>query len=309
MNKFYKCLTIFSLPILIVSLCFELLLREIPNNYKYKSNYLDENSKNITVLILGSSHAFAELNPAYIKYSSFNASNFSQSLEFDFKILKKYDGKWNNLKYIIVPVDYFSLYSTLENGIESWRVRNYNIYYGIHTSCNIYDNIEISNNLPANLLRINNFYLRQMSDITCSTSGWALTYSSKNKQDLLKSGKEAAERHSAKNNQYFNRNVQVLKSIIEYAKGKKVKIIFYTSPAYTTYVENLNPDQLKNTINTATKIANSYCNTVYFNLLTDSIFKKDDFFDADHLNEVGSKKFSIKMNNLIDIAEKSKSCR
>ncbi|HRB69044.1 MAG TPA: hypothetical protein PLC92_02955, partial [Chitinophagales bacterium] len=77
----------------------ELLLRDIPNDYSFKKNYLNTNSNNIEVLFLGSSHIYYGINPEYISQKSFNAAHISQSLNFDLAILEKYKDRWTNLKY------------------------------------------------------------------------------------------------------------------------------------------------------------------------------------------------------------------
>ena len=67
---------------------FELLLRNIPNDYSFKKNYLNTKSNSIEVLFLGSSHIYYGINPEYISRNSFNGSHISQSLNFDLEILE-----------------------------------------------------------------------------------------------------------------------------------------------------------------------------------------------------------------------------
>ena len=88
---------LFILPLIIIVLSFEILLDKIPNDYRYKKEYLDQNSDRIKVLFLGSSHVYFGINPTYISLNSFNASYYSQSLDYDFEILKKYSNNWSQL--------------------------------------------------------------------------------------------------------------------------------------------------------------------------------------------------------------------
>ena len=301
MKRFKKYILIFFSPILILALSSEILLRKIPNDYLYKKEYLDRNSKNISILFLGSSHAFFGINPEYIKSNSFNAAEVSQTLDLDLKILKKYDNKWDSLKYIVIPIDYFSLYSKLEKGIEAWRIKNYNLYYGMNISGNLAWYTEIfSNNIKVSFNKIYSYYIRGKSNISCSNSGWEFDYNnSKNKNDLNASGKNAAERHTAKDDQYFKENVNSLKLIIEFAREKKIKVLLFTFPAYKSYVQNLEKKQLNRTINTVTNLADSCQNTIYVNMLNDKSFNEEDYFDADHLNEIGAKKLTLKIDSII----------
>ena len=40
-------------------------------------------------------------------------------------------------------------------------------------------------------------------------------------------------------------------------------------------------------------------NTFYYNLLTDASFNEIDFYDADHLNKIGAKKLTQKIDSLL----------
>ena len=306
MKQFARSFIIFIMPVLLLGICCEILLRKIPNDYSFKSNHLNIHSDTIETLILGSSHAFYGINPEYITSKSFNAANISQSLNYDWEILKKYDGKWGNLKCIVVPVDYFSLFSRLETGVESWRVKNYIIYFGMHTSNKIADHTELfSNKLSINLSRLYSYYFHKKSNITCSDLGWGTNYNSSNKKDLTETGKSAAKRHTKKDEKYYTENLNILTSIIEFAKKRNIKILLVTFPAYHTYTENLNHYQLNRTINTIYQLNKTYSNISYYNLLYDTTYTETDFYDADHLNEIGAKKFTKALDSLINILPKA----
>ena len=67
-------------------------------------------SENIKALFLGSSHTYYGINPEYFSRNSFNMSQMSQSLDLDYKILEKFEGRLSNIEYIILPISYFSLF-------------------------------------------------------------------------------------------------------------------------------------------------------------------------------------------------------
>jgi hypothetical protein len=303
MSKYLKTVTIFLLPIVLLCICAEVLLRNIPNVYSYKKQYLDKNSNKVNVLFLGTSHVFFGIDPAYMKSDCFNAANLLQTFNYDLAILKKYANNWQRLKYIVVPVDYLSFYTTLENSIEPWRVKNYNIYYGIYTTNNIKYYTEIFSNEPKyNFSRIYDFYIAHKNSVECSELGWGTSYNSQKKQDLLISGKDQAEKFKL-DNEYFDQNLTTLKSIIEFAQERNAKVILVTSPAYKTYTQNLHRKPLMKTINTATDLAKTYSNVSYYNLLADKDFTAEDFYDADHVNEIGAKKFTNKIDSLMRLTE------
>ena len=222
MKQFLTKVILISLPILFGAIFMEFLLRNIPNDYLFKKQYLDKNSSEIETLILGSSHSFYGFNPEYFSSNTFNASHISQSLNYDFEILKKYQNQFNNLKTIILPISYFTLFGKLEAGSESWRVKNYIIYYDLNSSKSLIDYSEVlSNRINVNIKRIASYYVLGNSTISCTDLGWGTSFNSKNARDLAETGKTAAKRHtredinSDKYQQIFQENIFILESIVQ----------------------------------------------------------------------------------------------
>ena len=300
MKKFIKYLTIFSSPILILMFLFEVLLRNIPNEYSYKSQYLEQNSNKIKVLFLGNSHMFYGINPELVNPNYFNASHVAQSLDIDFEILKKYQNNWNNLEFIVVSVDYMSLLSSLKDGPAEWRLKNYKIYYNIDIRNKISDNFEIFNGkLVKNTNRIISYYYKNVRGNEINKLGWGTQLNFFKSKDLFKTGKVAAARHAARDSISFYRQVANLEKIITFAKDKNIKVILVSCPSYKTYVENLDAKELTSTFDVIRALDDKYANMRYYNLLNDKSFIDKDFFDADHLNDIGAKKFTIKMDSII----------
>ena len=300
MKKFIVRLVYFFLPLLIIGTFIEVSLRRIPNDYSYKRNYLDKNADKVQVLILGSSHTYYGINPAFIHYNSFNAAYVSQTLNIDWAILKKYDDKWNALKYIIIPIDYTSLFESLDLGVEKWRMRDYDVYSDISITNDFSNHFATLGNPKINLERFYNFYTnRNYSEITCSTSGFGTAYKYIHRErNLDSSSKIAAERHLATNDNCYQQNIATLNLIIGFAKKKNIKLIFITCPAYDAYTNLLDSKQLTNVITCMNNFSRVNTNVSYHNFLKDSLFSANDFFDADHLNDSGAKKFTIMIDSL-----------
>ncbi|KRB54162.1 hypothetical protein [Flavobacterium sp. Root186] len=306
MKKFIIKSILFLIPVLLFTIFLENLIRSVPNDYSIKKEYLDKNSAKIEVLILGSSHTYFGIDPKYITAKTFNSAYISQSVDYDFEILKKYKTRFKQLKYIVIPIDYFSLYSRLEEGTEKWRIKNYNVYYNVNSSgpFKLSNHFELLNGkVSDNIMRVNLHYKEHKNDnITCNGSGWGTIYKSENSINLTETGKAAAKRHTIniQDNIYYKENIKTIKSIIQLAEEINVKVIFITSPAYKTYTANLEPNQLKGTIGFMNKTSKDNRNVMYYNLLEDKSFIDKDFYDADHLNEIGAKKLSLKINNIIN---------
>ena len=194
-------------------------------------------------------------------------------------------------------------------GIEKWRVKNYSIYYDINENKKFEDHFEILNEkFSDNLDRLKNYYFDKTNDFTSNKLGAGIQAHSASTQTLAETGKSAAKRHTINimNNPWFNKNLETINVIIEFAKQRNAKVIFITCPAYYTYVENLQANQLNNTIKLISRISILNSNTSYYNFLKDSSFTDKDFYDADHLNKNGARKFTIKIDSLISINDKNK---
>lgn len=300
MRRFIKYSILFALPILLVGVVFEIFLRKIPNDYAYKRGYLDKHSNELRILFLGNSHFYFGINPEFIGQHVFNASHVSQSLDYDYAILDKYKDRIEQLQCIVLPVDYFSLFTTLETSVEDWRVKNYRIYYGLYKGNVFRDNFEIFSTLPKdNMERCIQYYSKNKSSVSCTELGWGFEYLSSKSKNLDTTGMTAANRHTIKTDKYFDHNVAVLNRLISFAKPRNIKIVFVTSPASSAYVKHLDRVQLNRTIQQMQTLADNK-DVFYLNLLTESSFLKEDFYDADHLNEKGAQKFSILIGNFVE---------
>lgn len=289
----------FCLPVILLISSIEILLRHIPNDYSYKKEYLDKESRNIKILFLGSSHSYFDVNPEFIKPVSFNAAHVAQPLSYDYEILKKYKNRWDSLQYIVVPIDYVSLYT---RGLARQYVKNYVIYYGIDIEGRLTDYFELANGkIRDKLSMLCEYYLHKKDNITCNKYGWGVSYPSQSSQDLITTGKTRAYQHTINGSDSFVKsNVTIVNKIIAFAKAKNVKVIFYTSPSYKTYTEHLNKSRLDSTISIITEISRTNNNTRYYNLLDMPTFTDKDFWDGDHLNDFGAKKLTFILKNIIE---------
>ncbi len=308
MKKFIVRILVFLLPVLLISLITETALRKIPNDYLIKRKYLDAHSNEIETLILGTSHNFYGLNPAYFHDKTFNAAYLTQSLDYDHEIIKKYKNDFAHLKTIVLDISYFSLYSRLET---SFWIKNYVLYYGMYSTAGSVNNFFelLSSSGHNNYIKLYRYYLKNNINLHSSALGWGYDYKSAKHRDLLVTGKKAAENHardiySESSRTSFEKNRTTLDSIISWAMQKKIKVILVTSPAFKTYRDALDKEQWNSTINVAEQLAaaNSHCR--YFNLLSDTAFTASDFFDADHLHEGGAKKLSVMIDEKIQAFSK-----
>jgi hypothetical protein len=301
MNKFLRLVLLFALPILVLGIGLEIGLRNIPNDYVYKKEYLKNNADSIEILFLGSSHAYFGINPQFINNKkSFNAGQVAQSVGYDYKILEHYFSNSQRLETIVLPVSYFSFHYKIETGTESWRVKNYSIYHDLYTTNRLNDYSEIlSNSVKSGLLRVSNYYLKNKAEIACSHLGYGLNNTYAKQRDLAETGAHTAKMHTYPELEDFEENYQAMLSIIKFAEQRNIKVLLYTPPAFETYVNNLYPVQLNKAIATAQALDKAFENTYYINLLQDKSFVERDFYDADHMNEFGAEKLTKKIDSVL----------
>jgi hypothetical protein len=272
MKRFNKKIVLFFIPLLLLLGLMEYALRTIPNDYRYKKEYLDKHSEKIQTLILGSSHTFYGLNPEYFPNNTFNASHVSQSLNYDFAILKKYS--FSYLQTVIIPISYFTFFEQLGTAMDSWREKNYVLYYDITISDRFSNHWEVlSNDLFVNVRRIYLYYVKKQPNQTTDRLGWGNIYRSENQQDLQKTGKVNASLNTKDLSsesicQLHDENSMILRSMIEYCQDRNIQVVLFTPPAYETYQNNLNESQIRKTVDTAVEISGEYSNCSYLNLLT-----------------------------------------
>lgn len=300
MKDFLKHIFRFITPLLIIITLFEVALRMIPNMYSYKSDFLKENCSEIETLILGDSHAMYGFNPKFIKGFTFNASHVSQSLDIDYEILKKHENCFKNLKHVIIRLSYTTLFEKLSETNEDWRLKDYILYYKMNLSNRIKYRFEfLSVKLNNNVKRLYDFYINDDPNLNWDKLGWGTDARSEKSIDPIKLGENTAKRHTIVNHKNLPEFVKVFESIVQICKSRGVEVVVVTLPAHSSYVSNLESVQLNKTINFGKSLSERNSNCKYFNLLNDKRFVKSDFFDADHLNEVGAKKLSLIINEFL----------
>ncbi len=300
-KKFLANITFLLFPLLFFALVLEIMLRNIPNEYEFKKNYLDSNSNKLKALFLGNSHTVLGINPEFMSIRSYNAAQVSQTLDYDYQILKKYENQFDSLQYLIINIDYSNIYRRLANDInESWRVKFYNMYFDINTSWKPENNFEILNGTIINTAhKFWNHYYWKLPDFSCTDLGYCITYGKNSKQNFIESGETAAKRHRPYNSSNFNLNIESLKQIISICKKKNIKLFILSTPCKTEYknlLDHKNIFFIDSTINT---IVDTNPNVYYFDFKNNSDFTNVDFFDADHLNIKGSKKLTLKIDSAI----------
>lgn len=88
--------------------------------------------------------------------------------------------------------------------------------------------------------------------------------------------------------------------IIQACKERNVVLFLLNTPTYITYRESLNQQQLYLMDSICDALADGYDHFYRLDYFVDTTFIDEDFYDADHLCEIGAKHLSERINHVID---------
>jgi lysophospholipase L1-like esterase len=104
-------------------------------------------------------------------------------------------------------------------------------------------------------------------------------------------GADRAHGHTENDRRYLEENLSNLTGILEFCKARSVRVVLVTTPTYHTYYDNLDAGQLGEMHSTIDSLKQQY-HIEYYDYLKDTRFVADDFWDGDHLSDVGAEKFT-----------------
>lgn len=300
MKSFIIQLLIFVSPLVVGAIVIEVVLRQIPNDYSYKFNFLTEQGEEVETLILGSSHAVYGVYPDTFSSLAFNAAHVSQTLHYDYVILSQVIEALPDLRTLIVPVSYFSFRTSLEHSAESWRIKNYHLYYDCEDCDKSWNHrLEIVNGaFSANLRRSWNWLRNKQDEVNSTRLGYGTKHINKPDGDLQATAALAAERHTHDSDEFVAENQKYLTKLIELARKKGVKVVLLTMPGSSYYRELLEENQLQEMREICQQWATNP-DISYLDLLDDTSFQDEDFRDGDHLNLQGAVKLSQYVDSVI----------
>ena len=294
-------LALLIVPLILVLVTLEYFSRQIPNDYELKNKYVVENGAQIQTLILGNSHTMYGLNPTYFSSKTYNLAFLSQSLEYDSKLFDHYQNQLKNTNVIILPISYYTLFSTIISDHNEWMLKYYAIYMHVPLKWNLTYHLEIASEPLKNCIRKNyDYYMHDTKTILCGSNGWAKKTGQRKYDSIEKNAADAVKRHSFPFNKDFQFNLTILENLIQHASKKNIQIVLVTTPTQKYYADSiLLQSNYKLMQNKLQSIDTKYSNCIYINSLKDSTFMKEDFYDSDHLNENGAKKYSLYIDSIL----------
>lgn len=313
MKKFvYKILYLIVLPLLLFGLVYEGLARKVPNVYAYKNGWMAKNASSIKILNLGSSHGYFGISPSVFSDKAFNCAHESQDLEYDCFIFSKFFDNMDSLQVLILPISYRTFFEKgIEFSDEHWRVKYYCIYYECpYHSSELVFNSEFYSDLCCRDIHIAGLAKSAFSDEQPELKWDEFGKGIRNRTEVRDSiwwennGKVRAKYHSRVINYLVvANNMEYVENIVEKCRKKNIQVLMVTIPAYKTYRDNLNQNQLGIMVDCCHLFEEQHDNVCYLNLLADDRFDITDYSDSDHLNEKGAEKLTLILQQTIDSLE------
>jgi hypothetical protein len=305
--RFLKYCLVFFIPVVIAYFILELLVLNIPINYKVFGNYLNVHAQEIEVMGLGSSQMKCGFNPEFSSESAINLASTSQHHNEDFYILKGTKERLPRLKYILLEVSYNHL-ELPHHPNDYWKNTIYLNYYGVNAFERptwFKDHLVYLSNTHFYSYKFMEHYVHKSSTVKLNEFGFDTNnYNGDFKKLNYDEPKIAANKFKIITREdltIFKKNTAYLLEMLEYAKAENLKVVVCTLPLYKTYLKERNPNIVRRRDSVLSVIKNKYNNVVLLNEEADTLnFTVKDFLNENHLNPDGAKKFTALVNSKID---------
>ncbi len=305
--RFLKYCMGFFIPLIIVYAILEILVLNIPINYKVFGNYLNKHASEIEVMALGSSQMKCGFNPALSVERAINLASTSQHHNEDFKILKGTINRIPNLKTVIIEVSYNHL-ELPHHPKDYWKNSVYLKYYGINTFERptwVKDKLIYLANARFYSHKLMDHYFyktdkSQLNEYGFDTNNYEGVFKKLN-YDETKIAEHKFKIITREDLTIFNTNTVYLFKMIDFMKEKNLNVIICTVPLYKTYLNKRNPNIVRRRDSVLSEILKKYKNVTILDKETDTLqFTAKDFLNENHLNPDGAKKFTALVNRKLD---------
>ena len=288
MRKFVCKSLLFLLPVLLLVVAAEVYMRSLPNSYRYKDEWMLRNGERVSTLLLGNSHGFFGLVPSEMGDSVFNLCSVSQRAREDYYLLQRYASVCPHLHTVILVADNSNLFDRPLVDEEPFRVTYYQLYMGDQShSCLSRYGFEIAS-MQACWEKLKKYH--EIGGIGCDSLGWGTGYRFEDRdKESLKL--DCVKPHTFNNREATLTNAGYVKDIARWCQQHQVRLVLLQTPVCKAYAAKT-PVLQRQYINALAEDCRKEFGALLADFSCDSSFTDDDFFDADHLNDVGARRFS-----------------
>ena len=294
MKRFIIKIMVFLLLSLIIAIVIECVVRSAPNPYKYKIFLIEEQKKDVQLLVLGSSTTLNGINPSLFDKKTLNMAMGGQGITIDAFLVNRYLQQMPNLEAIILPVEYGTLFMPAVFGFPD-GLMSYHVYYGFEPDCFSIDNyFEVFHrkSVRTKLERM----LRGDVPLFSDSLGFAGTdWINDLEAEIAVKGVTVKDY----SDELTDKNIKALRQIAELSEKANVKLVIISMPFHKSFRDLASPKQWLFADSVIDCVIKQYNNSVYLNYYyTD--FSDIYYFNASHLNLEGAELFSKMLAHDLD---------
>lgn len=297
MKRFLIRCLLTLIPVVLFFVWFENKQREMPHEFKYKAQFMEEHADQIETIVIGPSY-FHCLDLREIDSKAFNLSYRGQPADINALLWNKYKEKMPRLKCVVTAISYW-FHSNRSTGVEAWRRPFYNIYYDLDRSPLDLQNSYFSANPKIAVRQLVSIVKGEtlLSETLCDSLGSSRSEVAYRPENWEEVGVKYARMHSDFLEEDATFNASLLRGMIEDCRQRGIQVILITPPMWHTYFDKLSDRVKQRTLNLGTSLDREYDHVCYMNLQDDPRFTAGDFFDSTHLSfDTGGKKLAQIIN-------------
>lgn len=291
MQRFIKHILSFAVPILLFFAAGEWYVEHLPNPARDKHNWMTAHHDDVTTLILGDSHAFYGIRPDQLGDSAYSLAMTSQTLRYDDFLLHHYS--MPHLRDVVLSVSYFTLWEDFESlGGQDYLISRYHIYMDcrMHHAPQYY--LECMHRREFTE-RLRSLY--QPAQLSWDSLGWGDNYTRDRKATDWDNGAQRAVSNTYTDTTVVKLNEDFLLHIIDYCRRGGIRLTLVNTPATLSFRQHEAPSQIARNRETLQRILQKHPEVQYLDYEDDPAFGPDDFYDSDHLSDVGASKLTKKI--------------
>ena len=292
MQRFLLRTFLFLLPLLLLASLAEFTARSLPNSYRLKGTWMSQHAKTVETLVLGNSHAYYGIRPSMMKGEAFNLANVSQVPAYDLALLLRYAPLCPRLRQVIMVVDNSCLFDPPLEQSEPHRCTYYTLYMGVgpHSRWGRYGMELFQFDGLCEKLKA----FAQGTYTMCDSLGWGTDYTAARStfdvHDTL-SVSQRLQQHQCLNWQWVEANMLAVEKMAHYCQQQGIRFTVIQTPVCSLYNSGIPYAQREAIRKLMHRLATQYHAEV-LDFSCDPRFSESDFFDADHLSDLGAAKLT-----------------
>lgn len=288
MKLFLSHILMFGLVVLALLSAAECYVRSLPNPARDKHEWMLKHSKEVRTLVLGSSQTFYGVNPAFLGKGAYSLAQVSQTYRYDSYLLKHY--AFPHLRYVILPLSFFSLYEDFE----SQNDYTYVVRYRLYMDCNLHNRLSRAGfeclQKSAFLEKLKSLWKQPQLEWDRNTGFGIYRFEGRKKQwddASLKIKKDTYEKLG-----FIALNEAYLNEILQFCSQRDIKVLWITPPVSRSYYKLENAKQKDQNRKVLRQTLKRWSEVIYLDFEQDKRFSGEDFYDATHLNTNGAEKLA-----------------